>query len=176
MGSLCSTWAPDLSTRYNPWRLEKRRSWKKGVVYQKNRKRATMCERSWAFRPTPWANGTGPRQPERGRESHESTHIAEHAINPCMKSKIRRTANIDPHAPKGRPKGAQKGTKRTDRGPRAPKRAPRKKKRSAAPSPRHPKKLLNFDYRLGFLIRTACQLVASTCEFKRFPGPRHVDF
>ena len=157
-----------------PWRLENEVV-EKCVVYTKTRKRDTMCERSWAFRPTPWANGTGPRQPERGRESHESTHIAENALNPYMKSKIRRTARIDPDAPKGRPEGAQRGTNRTHRGPRAPKRGPNKYS-SAAPSPRPLKKRLNFDSRCRFLIRTAYQLVAWTCAFKRFPGPRHVDF
>ena len=73
------------------------------------------------------ANGTGPRQPEGGQESHESTLAAENSINPHMKCKIRRTANVDPNAPKGRPEGSQKRTKRTHRGPRAPKRAPVKK-------------------------------------------------
>ena len=65
-----------------------------------------MCERSWAFRPTPWANGTGPRQPERGRESHESTHIAENALNPCIKARFG-----------GRPKSTQT---RPKEGPRVP--------------------------------------------------------
>ena len=73
------------------------------------------------------ANGTGPRQPEGGQESHESTLAAENNINPHMKYKFRRTANVDPNAPKGRPEGCQKRTKRTHRGPRAPKRAPVKK-------------------------------------------------
>ena len=73
------------------------------------------------------ANGTGPRQPEGGQESHESTLAAENSINPHMKCKFRRTANVDPNAPKGRPEGSQKRTKRTHRGPRAPKRAPVKK-------------------------------------------------
>ena len=130
-----------------------------------------MCERNWAFRATPGANGTGPRQPEGGQESHESTLAAKSNINPHMKCKIRRTANMDPNAPKGRPEGSQKRTKRTQRGPRSPKMAPLKKKKSAAPSPRRPPKRLNFDYRWGFLIRTAYQLEGATCEFKRFPWP-----
>ena len=134
-----------------------------------------MCERSWAFRPTPWANGTGPRQPERGRESHESTHIAENALNPCIKARFG-----------GRPKSTQTRPKEGPRVPREGRTGPiggqghprgaQQKKSSAAPSPRPLKKRLIFDFRLGFLIRTVYQLVASTCEFKRFPGPRHVDF
>ena len=81
------------------------------------------------------ANGTGPRQPEGGQESQESTLAAENSINPYMKCKIRRTANMVPNAPKGRPEGSQKRTKRTHRGARAPKRAPPSKKhvRSALP-------------------------------------------
>ena len=117
------------------------------------------------------ANGTGPRQPEGGQESHESTLVAENSINPHMKCKIRRTTNVDADAPKGRPEGSQKRTKRTHRAPRAPKMAPLKEKTSAAPSPRRPKKRLNFDYRSGFLIRTAYQPEGATCEFKRFHWP-----
>ena len=111
------------------------------------------------------ANGTGPGQPEGGQESHESSLAAENSTNPYMKCKIRRTANVDPNAPQGRPEGSQKRTKRTQRGPRAPMRAPYQKKRRKRPPQDAPKKRLNFDSRWCFLIRIAYQPEGATCEF-----------